>query len=301
LMHESGTKFIAFFASNDLLEIEKQFNIEYDPEIYGDDYYGVDKDSDVYAFMVIGILHESKWYLEKENSFFFNLDGAPFEEGKKGFFANLAGFGFFEEGTAKPTDHFWESNFFEKIPDLREDPEWQKNYASGYRNFELENRPYVGMYKLVANQIKTERMAKEAALEQRLLEEYVKPLLPKLKSKYDYEDLTLKHGVVDFMMLYPLANDVFICPIRVRNKEGKKWIQYVVLIPNVKGRYDLYEWTYLNPDDFVNEKNDPRFSEQIKTLTKWAFGYEYLEDEAFWQNYVLKKEGNSFLYLKSFE
>jgi hypothetical protein len=105
-----------------------------------------------YAYIVKGVKYKNKWYFEKSSVTYFEpQDG---EEGRFQFFNNLQEWNFFSEGLTTFNPDFWETSLFAKIQDKRKDPDWDKYGKSIWKSEEEENRPYIGMYEIVVDQMK---------------------------------------------------------------------------------------------------------------------------------------------------
>ena len=67
----------------------------------------------------------------------------------------------------------------------------------------------------------------------------------------------------------------------------------------VENNGTLYEWNYI-PSKTIKDNLD--FGETVisdmEKLTEWNFSVDNLNDENFWNNYVFKKSGDVYLYLK---
>jgi len=106
-------------------------------------------------YVVLGVLYESKWYIQKRKVTYFNSD--DLETGKKKYFDNLQEWHFFKEGSTEFNPDFWETYFFSKIQDLTKDPDWDKYGETIWKYEEKENRNYIGIYKIVADELKKEK------------------------------------------------------------------------------------------------------------------------------------------------
>lgn len=105
-----------------------------------------------YAYIVKGIKYKNKWYYEKAIVTYFEPEDN--EEGRLQFFNNLQEWNFFAEGSTAPNPDFWETSLFAKIQDKRKDPDWDKYGETIWKSEEEENRQYIGMYEIVADQLK---------------------------------------------------------------------------------------------------------------------------------------------------
>ncbi len=170
LFSEDKTKFVAFFIepvpANDgkaFHDSKKDHNIN----IESNDQMAVFKGKypNTYAYIVKGVWYKDKWYYEKTAVTYF--DSESLEKGKQQFFCYLEKWNFFVENTAQVNPGFWEATgksghtlvsntLFEKVPDLKKDPNWVK-YKDIWEKEEKENQPYIGMYEIVADQLKEEK------------------------------------------------------------------------------------------------------------------------------------------------
>ena len=105
-----------------------------------------------YAYIVKAVKYKNKWYFEKSVVTYFEPQDN--EEGRLQFFNNLQEWNFFNKGLTTPNPDFWETSLFAKIQDKRKDPDWDKYGKTIWKSEEEENRPYIGMYEIVVDQIK---------------------------------------------------------------------------------------------------------------------------------------------------
>ena len=70
------------------------------------------------------------------------------------FLNNLQDWNFFKIDSTTFNPDFWETNLFNKIKDIRKDPEWNKYGKTIWKTEEEENRNYIGLYEIVADQLK---------------------------------------------------------------------------------------------------------------------------------------------------
>jgi hypothetical protein len=287
MVNEDKTKFVAFFlqqfAPEDFKNFreskkDKRVNIMTTTDALEG---GLFADLNTYAHTVTAVKYNKKWYYEKTNVTYFaaaTLNGA-----KQYFFNYLQEWNFFKEKSTEFNPEFWETILFEKVSNnLANDPTWSD---------------YIGLYRVVANQMRKEKeeMVKKKELE--IVNKYIAPLLDKLKAENTYETVSTKQMSKDYLLIYPKDWSVIICPINVKEKDKEVFIRYFVLIPN-EDNYKIYEWTYINPSNFKNDPTKSSFMEQINTLTTWNFSYSTIDDSKFWNDYVLLKLSDSFMFLK---
>jgi hypothetical protein len=105
-----------------------------------------------YAYIVKAVKYQGKWYYEKSNATYFEpQDG---EGGRLQYFNSVQDWGFFQGNSSIISEDFWETHLFEKVKDLRKDPDWDKYGKTIWKQEEEENRPYIGMYQIVADRLK---------------------------------------------------------------------------------------------------------------------------------------------------
>jgi hypothetical protein len=161
LYNSDKTKFVAFFlkqvmaGKGGLLSVGKgngdnNVKVLTNKKI-GDKGY-LDQSPQKYAYTVTGIKYQGKWYFAKDNATYFEADNL--QEAREQYFNSLQSFNFFRANTTDFNPQFWETKLFEKVPDLTKDPQWAKYGKTIWRNEEMENRPYIGMYKVVADKMR---------------------------------------------------------------------------------------------------------------------------------------------------
>jgi hypothetical protein len=321
LIDSTKTKFIAFFieqvSAQDFKTMkdnkrDKNVNIISSKDIKDEGF--LDDIPQTYAYIVYGVEYNDKWYFEKSNVTYF--EAKNLEEGKQKYFYNLAKWQFFKDNSTEFNPDFWESYFFAKVESsivndkdeideiklllekakTSDDKEIFQSMIDDYYEKDLKNKEYFGLYEIVADQLKKEAAIKAANFEHNIVEEIIHPLSEKIKSEGNYEVVTLNQMSKDYLLIYPSDKSIFLSPIKVKEKDDEMFLRYFVLIPN-NDSYSIYEWKYLNPEDFKNSRLGPSFMDQINTLTTWNFSYKNLEDKEFWDKYILLKKGNEYLYL----
>jgi hypothetical protein len=254
----------------------------------------LDQKPQTYTYIVKGILYNNKWYYEKTEATYFDADNQI--DGKVEYLNNLQGWDFFEENTAKPGVGFWEGKLFEKITDKRKDPNWGK-YKDMWESDERDNRDYIGLYEIVADQLKIEDAATDSAFRTHLISDLLLPFFnQQIKSKQNHIT-KITDNTDDITLIYPKDKHVILNAIKVADEKGTYCIRYFVFMPAIG---HVYEWTLVKPDAI----NSGDFSEDhtIKTIsafTKWNFSYRTLDDNTFWNDRVLAKDQDgSYKYLK---
>ncbi len=111
-----------------------------------------------YAYIIKAVKYNGQWYYEKSNATYFEPEDN--EEGRLQFLNNLQEWNFFKDGSTEFNPDFWETNLFAKVKDLRKDPDWDKYGTTIWKTDEEENRNYIGLYEIVANQLKNKSAVK---------------------------------------------------------------------------------------------------------------------------------------------
>lgn len=301
LFSTDKSKFVAFFleqvSAQDFKTLkdnkkDKNVNIISSKDIKDEGF--LDDIPKTYGYIVKGLKYKDKWYYEKSNVTYF--EAKTLNDGQQKFFNNLQQWNFFKENSTEFSPDFWETKLFEKVPDLTKDPDWEKYGESIWKTDEINNRPYIGLYEMVADQLRKESEEFASKKEKEIIDKYITPLADKLKSQNSYEIVSIKQMSKDFLLVYPTDLKAILCPIKVKEKGKDMFIRYFVLLPH-DNNYKIYEWTYLNPTNFKNSQMGPSFMDQINTLTVWNFSFDKLDDSKFWSEYVLLKSGDTYKYL----
>lgn len=243
-----------------------------------------------YAFIIKGVKYNGKWYYEKDHVTYF--EAATLDEGRRTYFNNLQKWNFFIDNTAMASPNFWETGLFEKVRDLKQDPDWKKYGESIWKTEEANNRSYIGMYEIVASVIRKTKSVEDNEFEKTIKENKLKPAYEQLKRK----DPKAYSKYTDHSLIYPNDRSVVINPVLLTDDRGIKTIHYFVVLANSN---DIFEWTYF-PSEEV--KGDQSFGgnvvDRMSTITDWTFSHDNLNDKNFWENFVLVKDGDKFKYLK---
>jgi hypothetical protein len=253
----------------------------------------LDQKPQTYAYIVKGIKYNSKWYYEKTEVTYFDADNLP--DGKIQYLNSLQGWNYFGDNTNFPSPDFWEGKLFEKIADKRKDPNWEK-YKEMWASDERENRDYIGMYKLIADQLKQESAITDSIFKSQL---YNTLLLQYYKKQIDQKVngfWKLPENSNYICLIYPKDKHVAINPVEITDHEGNKVLRYFVVLPGVN---EIYEWTLVTPVILKKgEYSDDPINNTIGALTQWDFSYQTLDDDTFWNEKVLAKKGGKYIYLK---
>lgn len=244
-----------------------------------------------YGYIVKGVKYKDKWYYEKSNVTYFEANSLT--DGQQKFFNNLQQWDFFKENSTEFSTDFWETKLFKKVPDLRQDPDWEKYGESIWKTDEINNRPYIGLYEIVAENMRKELEKANSEFDKFKKEQFAHFYI-ELKSK----NSETYNKISDHSLIYPSDKSIVINPTLITNKDGKKSIHYFIIVGNQK---NVFEWTYFEPKIMTDNLYGSQVVEQISTLTDWNFSVDNLNDTEFWNKYVLQKSGNTYKYLKEVE
>ena len=296
LMNEDKTKFIGFFASDSRARNLKEIRDEQDKnvKIISDDIYNLNSIPKIYANVVIGINYNSKWYLKKDKVTYFNSENL--ELGRKEFFNNLQEWNFFQENTFLYNPEFWETYFFEKVKDVSKEPDYEEYYDSIYKRQERRNKGYIGIYEIVADQMRKKKEEVTNQFRKEIGEKIMRPFFEKLKIDHqeEFKDFFLINK--EFVLIFPEDKSVVLNPILIEDNQAQRKIRYFVLFPETK---EIFEWNYLDPQKLGDVKwhYGSEVIDRLSSLTEWNFGFETLDDQSFWEDYVLKKDDGKYKYL----
>lgn len=247
------------------------------------------------TYTVNGIYYKGKWYYKKSNITYFT---EPTKEvGKVEYFNNLQKWNFFEKNSDKFNQDFWVTNQFGIIRDLTKDSLWSKHGKDLWKSEERENRKYIGMYELVAAQmkdsVKNEIKRKDSIVGATIFIPFYESLL----KKYPLEFSKYAFNYKNIIIISLSERNVFISPVMITDSKGEKTLRFFV---TSIGEKHIYEWIYFTPK--VLKPDDWHFGSDVvdllSTVTEWNFSFETLDDPKFWNEYVLLKNNGTYMYLK---
>lgn len=293
ITNDDKTKFVGFFlkqnVNQDFMSLQKNnkdkdVKILTDSDIKDPNYFKENHSN--YAYIVEGVKYNENWYYRKSNVTYFNSNN--YDEAKLNFFNNLQNLSFFKENSTEFNANFWETNLFSKVEDLKKNKDWDKYGETIWKNNELNNRDYIGLYEIVADKLRDDKTKSNESFEKNKLENIFKPY---------YESLLKNKSISKYSehsLIFPVNKNMSINPVLFTDNKHTLTIHYFV---NYNG--SLYEWNYISPK-IINDNLD--FGETVvndmEKLTDWNFSVDNLNDDNFWNNYVLKKSGEDYLYLK---
>ena len=240
-----------------------------------------DAQSTYYAYTLLGVSQQNKWYIIKDNELSFQEKNM--ELAKRMFFNLLQQWNFFEEGNASLNPKFWETDFFGKIE----------------KQDEKESVNYVGQYEIVAIVLRQEQKKAIEAFEKDINVKTIIPFFSKIKTAQPDVFAKIEGLNKKFPMIYPTDKSYFICPVMVTNAEDEKTLRFFFFDLKTNKQY---EWIYFEEKKIEN--NAANYASEvvyvIEKLTKWNWTYENLNNANFWTQYVLAKENDNYKYLQEF-
>jgi len=294
IFSDDKSKFVAFFleqvSAQDFKTLkdnkkDKNINIISSKDIKDEGF--LDDIPKTYGYIVKSLKYKDKWYYEKSNVTYF--EAKTLTDGQQKFFNNLQQWNFFKENSTEFSPDFWETKLFKRVPDLSQDPDWEKYGESIWKTDEINNRPYIGLYEMVADKMRKDLEMENSAFN-KTKEEFFAQFYLKLKSK----NSETYYKISEHSLIYPADKSIVINPTLITNKEGRKTIHYFVILGNPNS---VFEWTYFEPKIVTDNLYGSEVVEQISSLTEWNFSVDNLNDTEFWNKYVLLKSGDTYKYL----
>ena len=168
--------------------------------------------------------------------------------------------------------------------------------------------------------LKHESQSKETS---QLLKTYIEPLLNELVNdssqynnyfqritadninEYNFDVETKPSVVKDYLLSNP-EKTAFIYPVLLqhRSKQDRDYyytnedFKFYVLLKNEQGTFDLYDWHYFSALPYKDYYSLLACAyTHLKKISNWDGESEVIYDEAFWNNFVLKKCDRGFEHL----
>ncbi len=292
---KNQSKFVAFFikqiSSQNLKQLtdnktDQNVQIISKKDVKGEGF--LDEIPQTYAHLVKGVKHDNNWYYEKSNVTYFQPESL--EQGKKEYFNNLQKWNFFQDETIEFNSDFWETSLFEKVKDLKKDPDWDKYGDNIWMTDEINNRDYIGLYEIVAKVLRKKNNQMNSDFEKFMEKEVFGKYYENLKNNTPDKYIKISpHSII-----YPNDRNIAINPVLITTKDYVKTIHYFA---SLKDSREVYEWTYFEPSVVPTTFYGSKVVNQIGSLTDWNFSVDNLNDTAFWNNYVLKKKDGAYAYL----
>ena len=263
-----------------------------------------------------GVYYNNKWYNEKSNVTYFEIDNI--ETGKEKYFSNLQKWHFFKENAVDFNPAFWETYFFSRIESAvaknkeeidqlklslseaksKKEKEAYQNMIDDYYEKDIKNREYIGLYEIVANELRKEKRKQDEIFVTKIKNQVLNDFYES-RSKQNGIERFVKMNGKEYPLIFPSDKSVLLSPIATDYGNEKLELNYYVLIPTGKDSYDIYYWTYFKP---IKPQNNSMYgleiNEQLNEVTKWNFSFDTLDDKDFWAKYVLLKDGDNYKYLR---
>lgn len=319
LTNSEKDKFVAFFikqvSAQDFKALtdntrDRNVNIISSKDIKDEGF--LDEIPQTYAYIVKGVRHNEKWFYEKANVTYFGAKNL--EEGKQMYFLNLVSWDFFQENSTAFNPYFWESNFFSKVESsfvinsdrieeltislenakTQEEKEIYQDMLEDYHKNDLKNKPYFGLYDIVANQKKAETRKQNELFSQSVKSKFLTEF---------YNEYCRENNIQGFDTLYvkqlifPSNKSYILSPIVLDHGKDKKELNYFLLIPKGENSYRVFKWNYFKPIIPKYSHYGSEIVEQLNQITIWNFSFDFLDDNNFWDKYVLLKVDGEYKYL----
>ncbi|WP_316839759.1 hypothetical protein [Pedobacter gandavensis] len=295
---DDKSKFIGFFFRNvdkqqlkDLSESKNDHNVQILSGASLNDKNVLDVPQSC-AYIVKGLSSNGKWYYQKDKVTYFEAENE--DEGKLEYLNNLQKWDYFKKKLIVVDPGFWEGKLFEKIEDKRKDPNWEK-YQEMWESNEREDRDYIGMYKIVADQMKEEKKLAERVLMDSIAIHVFKPFYDAAIKSGQYQISGYNPVLKDNLFIYNTDKSMIINPIEITDGKGQISLRYFVFL---RSSGEVHEWNYFPAFKMKKRSIENGIMKNLATITKWDYSYDTLDDEQFWSNYVLLKENGVFKYLK---
>ena len=279
-MNGDRTKFISFFVKEDEVEV---------PQERIDAGHGYTR---LNVYLLVGVLYDDEWYIKEEQSMTFHPP--DLEIGKQQYFNGLQGWNYFKENSTEYNPDFWKTKLFETVSyDTRKLGE---ALPAGQSSEGAEQE----VHKVVVDVLKEELDQDIEELRVSISDEYLKPLMERLKEADPDGFTTYNWMYKKPVLIFPRDVSVVLNPVQMANAKEECMVRYFVIFPSQK---EVYEWQYFKPK--LRGSNHWHYGsyviDQLKPLTKWSFGVRTHDDDNFWEKYVLKKEEGEYKYLKKID
>ena len=99
----------------------------------------------------------------------------------------------------------------------------------------------------------------------------------------------------DMTLIYPNDRHVILSPVPTKNEKGIIINRYFVFLPATN---EIFEWDWTKPFAVNKVKNkSAAIYDTISSFTTWDYSYITLDDNTFWSEKVLAKEGDNYKFL----
>jgi hypothetical protein len=157
----------------------------------------------------------------------------------------------------------------------------------------MENRDYIGLYELVADQLKKDKQTVEYEFSRKIISQVFLPFYDdQVKSRINHF-IGLEEKAEDMALIYPKDKHIVLSPVPTKNEKGIIINRYFVFLPATN---EMFEWDWTKPS-MVRKAKSTEIYDTISAFTTWNYSYLTLDDDAFWNEKVLAKGGNNYKFL----
>ncbi len=203
---------------------------------------------------------------------------------------------------------------YNEVVDLLKDTEKMTSYMKilGRENIPKNKKPqfpqyrqFVGQPWLVAMQKGEEKNKINSAYERYISQEIFMPLAKSLKVAFpdEFYRIGALPFQAEFRFIYPHSKEQVIGIIEVFDREENSRLYYFLFKPDEK---KIFQWTLPSPR-WYHKYHRNTILEDIEKLSDWGRDFDIhepsitMDDQHFWEEYVFKKEGDNYCYLKPVE
>jgi hypothetical protein len=246
----------------------------------------------MYTYTIAGVRHQGKWYYEKTGATSFYASNL--EDGRNQYLKVLMQQGYFLPDSTTPDPQYWVGGSFAAVGEIG----WKAD--STEENLQsIELREFAGVPLLVARRMKESQDSARDRFETGIRDSVVEPLFQKLHAgRKPYSG----YDTLFWMKIIPNRDrSALLVPVDIyQHGDDSTLLAFWLLMPDKSGGYKAYLWNYF-PPALVDADPGHNVVERISTLTRWNFVYYSIDDERFWSEYVMKREGAGYKYLVPLE
>jgi hypothetical protein len=188
--------------------------------------------------------------------------------------------GYFQRDGATPDPQYWTAGSFVTV--------------GGESN---PMREFTGIPLLVANQMRDARYTAQKEFETGIRDSIVEPLFQKRHTSGQPDS---NFDTLYWMKVFPNRDrSLLLVPVGIYQRSTDSLLRsYWLLISDKKGGYESYIW---NSAVLIANARDHNVVARLNELSMWSFNHYSIDDETFWSEYVLKREGDHYRYLVPLE
>ncbi len=269
------------------------------------------------AYFVFGSKYNSEWYIKNPGGLHYPV--TSLERAIKYISTELIQLDYFKPKTTDFNPDFWSTNYFNIVKSIVEREKDKineienkiKNSNDSLRismlksqiedkyEEDAKNKKYFGISEIAVDGLQEKEKIENQKFENWLYEngfkDYFKNLVDNSNSISEVETISYD----DFTYIYPSKHDKAILCADIITKDERSQLMYYVALKN-GDEVEIYEWNYFKNDKTKKGRYlSSVIVDQISSLTFWNYSFMYLDDEEFWNKYVLAKKGDKYLYLQN--